>query len=74
MNKLINNLNYVFVFLVEQSSNLKYCPLNCQAGGTCVLVDSTAKCRCPRDRTGQLCEIRMFSKSFVYLYLYFNLF
>ncbi len=74
MNKLINNLNDVFIFSVEQPSNVKYCPLNCQVGGTCVLVDATAKCHCPRGRTGHLCEIRMFSKSFVYFYLYLNLF
>ena len=46
-------------FLVQRSSNAKYCPLNCQAGGTCVYVKSTPKCRCPKGRTGRLCESRM---------------
>jgi len=54
------NLNYAFIFPVQRSNNAKYCPLDCQAGGTCVYVGSTAKCYCSPGRTGRLCEIRMF--------------
>ncbi|CAF1628166.1 unnamed protein product, partial [Adineta ricciae] len=43
---------------IQRSSNAKYCPLDCQAGGTCVYVKSTPKCRCPKGRTGRLCESR----------------
>ncbi len=60
LNSLADNLNCILVFLVERSRNAKYCPLDCQAGGTCVYVGSTPKCRCSQDRTGYLCEIRMF--------------
>lgn len=46
--------------LVQRSANTKYCSLDCQAGGTCVYVNSTPQCRCPKGRTGRLCESRMF--------------
>lgn len=46
--------------LVQQSKSIKYCPLDCQAGGTCVYVQSKAQCRCPKGRTGRLCQTRMF--------------
>jgi hypothetical protein len=57
---------------VQRSSNAKYCPLDCQAGGTCVYVKSTAKCRCPKGRTGRLCESRMI-KNPVFLSIHFDL-
>ncbi|CAF2052537.1 unnamed protein product [Rotaria magnacalcarata] len=43
---------------IERLLNEKYCPLNCQAGGTCVYVSATPKCRCPPGLNGPLCEIR----------------
>ncbi len=50
----------IFKILVQRSINTKYCPLDCQAGGTCVYIQSTPKCRCPKGQTGRLCESRMF--------------
>jgi hypothetical protein len=50
----------ILKILVQRSKNTKYCPLDCQAGGTCVYVRTTPKCRCPKGRTGRLCESRMF--------------
>ncbi len=44
---------------VQQSKTTKYCSLDCQGGGTCVYIKSTAKCHCPKGRTGRLCESRM---------------
>ena len=38
---------------------MRYCSLDCQAGGTCVYVQSKAQCRCPKGRTGRLCQTRM---------------
>ena len=75
LNMMKNPLNNVFLFEVERSSNAKYCPLDCQAGGTCVFVNSAVKCRCPPGRTGHLCEIRMFYifiRDFLFILIYFR--
>ena len=57
----INHPNVLpFYTLVQQSKSMKYCSLDCQAGGTCVYVQSKAQCRCPKGRTGRLCQTRMF--------------
>lgn len=50
----------LFYILVQRSKSMKYCSLDCQAGGTCVYVQSKAQCRCPKGRTGRLCQTRMF--------------
>ncbi|CAF5097840.1 unnamed protein product, partial [Rotaria socialis] len=42
---------------IERLFNEKHCPLNCQAGGTCVYVSATPTCRCPPGLNGPLCEI-----------------
>ncbi len=55
---LINIL--IIKILVQRAKNAKYCPLDCQGGGICVYVKSTPQCRCPKGRTGRLCESRMF--------------
>ncbi len=65
---------YKFIFKyseipVQRSLTAPYCPLDCQAGGTCVYIQSTPKCRCPKGRTGRLCESRMFFMEFIF-YLY----
>lgn len=49
--------------VVNRSGKRSYCPLDCQAGGTCVFVQSTPRCRCPKNRTGRLCESSTFSLS-----------
>ena len=50
--------NFLRIFEVHQAINAKHCPLNCQAGGICVFVGSTAQCHCSQGRTGRLCETR----------------
>jgi hypothetical protein len=51
----------ILKILVQLAKNVKYCPLDCQAGGICVYIKSTPKCRCPKGRIGRLCESRMFT-------------
>ncbi|CAF1195303.1 unnamed protein product [Didymodactylos carnosus] len=47
---------------VERSANYKYCPLDCQNGGTCVYIGTTPSCRCPTGRKGRLCQTRTSAK------------
>lgn len=59
--KLMTELKYFLFFVISiyqvlKTDDSKYCPLDCQAGGTCVYVQSQAQCRCPPNRSGRLCE------------------